>query len=443
MMHGGMDVVEQELRTPDPEKPTRLGGTRVALASMVGSMVEIYDFVIYGTAAALVFPQAFFPALGSAAGTAASFGTLGVAFVARPVGGVIFGHFGDRLGRKRTLVASLLIMGISTALVGILPTSHQIGVLAPVLLILLRAIQGLAAGGEWAGAVLFAAEHAPPKRRGLWTMFPQLGGNIAITGANLTFLIAALTLSDAQFASWGWRLPFLSSVLLVAVGLWIRVGLHETPVFRAAQQKVVASTLPVADAIRYQWIEILLGAGAGITAFSLQYLVNTWLISYASDKLELARTFVLSVGVAGGIVLAMGVIISASISDRVGRRRVLAGAHACGAIWAVFMFVFLRQPSHATYVMVVLVALLIAGFAFGPLAALLSELFSTRYRYTAAGLSYNLTGIIGGGLVPVAAAPFTERFGGLAFGGALSALSVIALVCTLAMRETREADLER
>lgn len=415
---------------------------RVAFAGLCGTLIEIYDFVIYGTAAALVFPQTFFPALGQAAGTVASLATLGVAFLARPVGGIIFGHFGDRLGRKRTLVASLLLMGVATALVGLLPPAAMIGVLAPIFLVILRIAQGLAAGGEWAGAALFVSEHAPAKNRARWTMFPQLGGTLAITLANLTFLATSFSMSNETFVSWGWRIPFVSSALLVAVGLWIRLGLEETPVFRNSSEERKTAGMPFADALSNQWRQVLLGAGVGITAFSLQYLSNTYLLAYASQSMQLPRNFILAIGAVGGVFLSIGVVLGSLLSDRIGRKKVLGAAHLAGAFWGVMMFVILGNPSAGTYAGAVLVAMLIAGVAFGPLSAVLTELFETRYRYTATGMAYNLTGVIGGGLVPLTAGPITAAFGAYVYGAFLASLSIVAFLCTLGIRETKNLDLQ-
>jgi MFS family permease len=414
---------------------------RIAIAAMSGTLIELYDFVIYGTAAALVFPKTFFPALGPTAGTVASFATLGVAFILRPLGSVVFGHFGDRLGRKKTLVASLLLMGFATIGVGLLPSAATIGVLAPILLIVLRGLQGLAAGGEWAGAALLVSENAPPGKRGAWTMFPQLGGTVAISLANLTFLIVSLGMSDESFVSWGWRLPFISSILLVAVGLWIRLGIDETPVFKEDQARNGSAKVPFVEAFKHQGGRIFLAAGLGITAFSLQYLSNTYLVSYAANTIDLGRTFVLTIGVFSGIVLSIAVVTSALLSDRIGRKLTIGVANIAGAFWAVLMFLVLEQETRVAYAIAVLVAMFIAGAAFGPMAAILTELFHTRYRYTAAGLSYNLTSIVGGGIVPLIAAPITAAYGVMVFAWCLAGLSVVAAICTFAVPETSKTSL--
>jgi MFS family permease len=423
-------------------QPTRSTMRKVALAGMSGTLIEIYDFVIYGTAAALVFPQTFFPALGSAAGIVASFATLGVAFVARPVGGLIFGHFGDRLGRKKTLVVTLLMMGIATALVGILPTTAQIGVAAPILLVILRFTQGLAAGGEWAGAALFVSEYAPATKRATWTIFPQLGGTLAVSLANLTFLITGFGMSNEAFVSWGWRLPFISSILLVAIGLWIRVSLEETPAFKETiVKKDVKTALPFAEAIKMQYREILLCAGIALTVFTLQYLGNTYMVSIAANSPELGRTFALVIGVFSGLVLSAGVISGALVADRIGRKKTIGFGNVAAALWGSVMFILIAQNSRVTYALAVLVAMFIAGWVYGPIAAFLSEMFQTRYRYTAVGLSYNLSGIIGGGVIPLIAGPVIVAYGPTFFGLCVGALSVIGAVCTLAVRETKSSEL--
>ena len=338
------------------------------------------------------------------------------------------------------LSSRTLGLGDTVTLLNLMPVF--LSVLAPIFLVILRVAQGIAAGGEWAGAALFVSEHAPVKNRARWTMFPQLGGTLAITLANLTFLATSFSMSNETFVSWGWRIPFVSSALLVAVGLWIRMGLQETPVFRNISKEDKKSGLPFVEALSKQWRQILLGAGVGITSFSLQYLSNTYLLAYASQSLHLPRNFILAIGAAGGIFLSIGVVAGSLLSDRIGRKKVLGAAHLVGAFWAVMMFVILSNPSPTAYASAVLVAMVIAGVAFGPLSAVLTELFDTRYRYTATGMSYNLTGVIGGGLVPLTAGPITAAFGAYVYGGALAGLSIIAFLCTLGIRETKNLDLQ-
>ena len=426
------------------QAPVPAGMRRIAVASAVGTMCEFYDFNIYGTAAALVFPHIFFPALGTAAGTAASFATLGVAFVARPFGSILFGHFGDRLGRKKTLIATLLTMGIATLLVGVMPTAAQIGVAAPILIVALRILQGLAAGGEYAGGVLFGAENAPKARRGAWAMFPNLGGGGAIILANVTFLLTALFMPAAAFTAWGWRIPFLASVILVAIGLWIRLKIDETPVFKQEVARAGVTRVPFIEAFRRQPRRILLAAGTAIGAvYVLTYIGGAYMTSYGTETLKLARTYVLTVAVAGGVAISLGVVAGALLSDRVGRRPVITGAVAVAAAWSLVLFPILDTKSPLAFAFGVPVTMLIAGFATGPVPSFLSELFATRYRYTAAGFSYSAAGVIGGAIPPYIASTVIPAAGGFAFGLILAALCLISLACVLSLRETRSYELDQ
>ncbi|MCT9137580.1 MFS transporter [Streptomyces violarus] len=416
---------------------------RVATASFVGTVIEFYDFGIYGTAAALVFPQIFFPALGPAAGTVASFAAYGVAFVARPFGSILFGHFGDRLGRKKSLIATMLLMGLATILVGCMPTANQIGVVAPILIVVLRILQGLAAGGEFAGAVLFSSEYAPKGKRGFWSMFANFGGGAAITLANLTFLLTTLFMSDGTFLSWGWRVPFLASFLLVIFGLWVRLRMDETPVFKKQIAQSGTSRIPFIEAFRHQPIQVLLAAGTVMIGFALTYIGGTYLVSYGTAVLELPRTFVLAMAMVGGLSISAGVVLGAVLSDRIGRRWVIVGAASVAVVWALALFPILDVGSRAVFAIGLPVTMFISGIATGPQGAFLSELFHTRYRYTAAGLSYSLAGMLGGGVPPLIAASVIDSFGGFAFGCILAGVCLVSLICVLTVGETRELDLER
>ena len=425
---------------PTTEDPKRM--RKVALASFMGTVIEFYDFIIYGTAAALVFSEVFFPALGAQAGTIVSFATLGVAFVARPFGAVLFGHFGDRLGRKRTLIATMLTMGIATMVIGLLPSADTIGIAAPILLIFLRVAQGLAAGGEWAGAALFTSENAPKDRRGFWSMFTNLGGAVANMLAATTFLVTSFTMSDDQFVSYGWRIPFLLSALLVIFGLYIRLKLDDTPVFREQAAAGGTSALPFAEAFRNQWKQILLGAGTLLMAFSLNYLGASYLTNYGTSTLDLTRSQVLGAGIFGGLMLGVGIVVGGTLSDRVGRRRVLLTANILGIPWALVLFPLLDTASLAAFWVGLAVSFLVAGLAFGVAGAFLSELFHTRYRYTAAGLAYSFAGIIGGALPPLIAASIIDSYGAFAFGLVLAGACVVSLISTLLVRETRDTELD-
>jgi metabolite-proton symporter len=418
---------------------------RVAIASCVGTAVEFYDFYIYGTAAALVFPKVFFPALGSTAGTVASFATFAVAFVARPVGAVSFGHYGDRLGRKRTLIVTLLLMGVSTMLIGLLPGAATIGVTAPVLLVVLRFTQGFAVGGEWAGATLLTAEYAPAGQRGRYGMFPQLGATIALALSSATFLIIGLTLgnTDRSFLDYGWRIPFLVSIVLVGVGLYVRLRIEETPVFREAQRRHPAAQAPLREAFTQAPREILLAAGATTIMFALFYTGTTYLTSYGTSPAGagLSRTLVLSLGIVAAVSMATGIIASAIASDRFGRRALIMLSCGAAAVWSLVLFPLLDTRSAMAFTVGVIITLGLMGLSYGPIGAFLPETFPTRYRYTGTGMSFNLAGILGGALPPLVAAPLAATFGSWAIGVLLCALSLLGLFCTRALAETKGRDL--
>ena len=422
--------------------PTPPAMRKVALASFVGTVIEFYDFGIYATAAALVFANAFFPALGEHAGTVVSYATLGIAFVARPLGSVLFGHFGDRLGRKRTLIATMSIMGAATVLIGLLPTAASVGVLAPLALVVLRIAQGLAAGGEWAGAALFTSEHSPQARRGFWAMFTNLGGAFANILALGTFLITDSYMSDEAFAAWGWRLPFICSILLVVFGLFVRLRIEETPAFEAeAKRRRSSDGLPFKEAFTHQWKEILLGAGALVMAFSLGYIGIAFLTNYGTAALGLPRRQVLGAGMFGNLLNCLAIIAGGALTDRFGRRQVLLVANIVGIPWALALFPLLDTGSLGAFWIGMSVTFLIAGVGFGVAGSFLSELFHTRYRYTAAGLSYSLAGVLGGAVPPLVAASLISSYGGFVFGIFLAAYCLIGLLCTLALRETRHREL--
>ncbi|MBW4818671.1 MFS transporter [Rhodococcus qingshengii] len=426
-----------------PTTPDHTTLRRVAFASSIGTTVEYYDFFIYGTAAALVFPKVFFPALGGTASIVASFGTFSVAFFARPVGGMLFGYYGDRLGRKKTLVATLMLMGLSTLLIGLVPGSATIGIAAPIILVLLRFCQGFAVGGEWAGATLLAAEYAPPGKRGLFAIFPQLGPSFAFILSCGTFLVTGAVLGDTNqaFLDYGWRIPFLFSVVLIGVGLYVRGNLEETPVFAAARDAAPAARkpegLPFVDAWKEQKDEILWSTGALATIFSFFYMGTAYLLSYGTKALEFSRPFVLTAGIIGAVILAAATIFSGLYSDRIGRRKVIMTSCALAIVWALALFPLLDTGSTLAFVLSIAGTLLIMGIAYGPTGALLPELFATRYRYTGAGLAYNLAAILGGAIPPLVAAPLTDAFGSIAIGVMLAALAVLSLVCTVKLSETK------
>lgn len=413
------------------------GMRRVAIASLMGTTIEFYDFFIFGTAAALVFSKVFFPGLGTAAGTAASFATFGVAFIARPFGAVLFGHFGDRIGRKRTLVTTLLMMGLATVMIGLLPTAATIGAAAPILLITLRIFQGLAMGGEWAGAVLLTTEHAPPGQRGRYSMFPQLGPSLAFGLTSTTFLITALTMSEEAFLAYGWRIPFVSSFVLVAIGFYMRLKIEETPVFKDAthQRKLVGN--PLVAVTRKQPREVLLAGGALTSMFAFFYIGGTYLMSYGTGQLQLDRTTVLMIGIPVSLFFMLTTAVAGIQSDRFGRRKVIIGGNIAGVLIGLVLFPLVDIGTPLAFGIGMALMLGIVGVALGPTGAYLPEIFATEYRYTGAGMGYNLAGIFGGALAPMLAASLASSYGGYAIGLMLSVTAILSLVCVLALKETR------
>ncbi|MDV3125348.1 MHS family MFS transporter [Mycobacterium sp. 21AC1] len=440
------------------EPPTERRKLRkVGAASLIGTTIEYYDFFVYGTAAALVFPTIFFPEASPAMGTMASFATFGVAFFARPVGSILFGHFGDVIGRKRTLVWTLLIMGLSTVLIGLLPGydsgtfglfENGIGLWGPLLLVVMRFLQGLALGGEWAGATLLTAEYAPKKQRGRMAVYPQLGPACAFFLASGTFFLTSITIGDASkaFINYGWRFPFIASLLLVIVGLWIRLSVQETPVFQEHQRnrdrQAAPVKLPFADAIRSQWRQIVISGLAMSTVFSMFYTGATFMTSYGTSTLEFSRTMILGCGMVAAVVLGIVTAAAAIYSDRVGRKKVIAAAYAGTVVWSLLMFPLLDTGSPIAFLIAVTITLSVYGVANGPAGALLPEMFESRFRYTGAGLSYNLGGIIGGAIPPILAAQIVASHGSFWVGVLLAALSAVSLVCVLALPETKDNVLE-
>jgi len=417
---------------------------RIALASFTGTVIEFYDLTLYAVTASLVFAEVFFPALGPVGGTVAAFGSLGVAFVARPVGALIFGHFGDRLGRKRMLVTTLLLMGGATVVVGAMPTAEQIGIAAPIAIVLMRIVQGVAAGGELAGAALFSTESAPAAKRGFWTMFTSLGGGFSIVLANATLLAVAVWLSDEQFVSFGWRIPFLASALLIVVGLYIRLKIDESPVFEAEAQAGRSEgrpTVPFVEAWRLQPRQMLLVGGISIMQAAFTYLGATYFANLGTTQLGLTRNTVLVAGIVGGLCWALGVVVGATASDRVGRRPVLLVATGTAVVWALLVFPILASASGGVYLLLLCVTMLIAGLEIGPINVMLSELFDTRYRYTASAFAYNIGLVLGGAVPPLVGGPITASYGAFVFGLFLTFLCLISLLSAIGLPETRHRDL--
>lgn len=427
--------------------PSRAVMRRVSTASAVGTTIEFYDFMIYGTAAALVFPTVFFPVLGNAAGTVASFATFGVAFVARPLGSIIFGHFGDRVGRKRTLITTLLLMGIATVLIGVLPSAHTIGILAPIALVTLRVCQGLAVGGEWAGATLLTAEYAPPHQRGFYGVFPQLGPPLGFGLASATFLIVnrwAGETSDA-FLAWGWRVPFLASALLVLIGLWVRLKVDETPVFTRQQAEAKATgreSSPVIAVFREQPRELLLAAGAMTMLFAFFYLGTAFLTSYGTSAMGLDRETVLSLGILGALVFTLSVVISGTLSDKIGRRSIVLFSCIVSIPWALVLFPILDGGTAWDFFVGLSGTLFIMGLSYGPAGSMLPEMFRTEYRYTGAGTAYSIAAAVGGGAAPILASWISEIGESYQIGIMLACFGVLSSICLLFLTETNRRAME-
>ncbi len=409
---------------------------RILAASLIGTAVEFYDFYIYATAASLVFGPLFFPSENPSAQLLAAYASFAVAFVARPIGALVFGHFGDRIGRKSTLVASLLVMGGSTLGIAFLPTYASAGWLAPLLLCTLRFGQGFGLGGEWGGAALLAVENAPPGWHGRYGMFPQLGAPVGFIAANGLFLLLGLWLSDADFKAWGWRLPFLASALLVGVGLWVRLKLTETPAFTALAATGPPPAVPIAELLRLHWRQTLGGSFGVIACFALFYLSTAFALGHGTTKLGYARDTFLGVQLIAILFLAIGILLSGWLSDRFSPRAVLTagclGAIATGAALAPM----LGSGSLLLIGIFLSLALFVMGFVYGPLGAWLPGLFPARVRYTGASMAFNTGGILGGGLAPVLAQSLSDR-GGLGWvGGYLGVAATASLIAVLALRSS-------
>ncbi|QUR69541.1 MFS transporter [Mycobacterium spongiae] len=424
-------------------EPGRRDLRRVAVASTVGTAIEFYDFYIYGTAAALVFPTVFFPNMSPATATVASMGTFAAAFFSRPLGAAFFGHFGDRLGRKVTLIATLLIMGLSTVAVGLTPGAATIGVAAPLIVVALRLAQGFAVGGEWAGSALLAAEYAPTAKRGWYGMFTSLGVGIALVLTSLTFLGVKLTIGDtsATFIQWAWRVPFLLSTLLIAIALYVRLTIDETPVFKTQLATTTPSRAPIAGVFRRQPRNVALAAGSMVGAFTFVFMASTYLTTYAHHDRGLSQNAILFAGMLGGVVWIAVAMCSASACDRWGRRPVILSGWALGVPWSFAAIALIDTGSPILFTVAILGIYAIVALAFAPMAAFVPELFHTRHRYTGAGLALNLAGIIGGAIPPMVADPLRNHYGSWTIGFMMAILVLISLVSTYRLPETRGTSL--
>ena len=416
---------------------------RVALASFVGTAIEWYDFFIYGTAAALVFGQLFFPPNENPLiGTLAAFATYAVGFAARPIGGVVFGHFGDRIGRKSMLVITILTMGLATFLIGVLPTFAQVGIWAPVLLVVLRLIQGFSVGGEWGGAALMTVEHAPEGRRGYygsWTMAASPAGAMLATGA----FVLVSGLPDEQFLAWGWRVPFLLSVVLVGVGLFIRLRILETPAFERIKEARTEARMPVVEAVREHPRSVILAAGMNLGFNTFIFVLFTFMLSYATTQLGLPRGVVLQATVVGGAVQIVSVLAFSALSDRVGRRPVMLAGAAFLALYAFPLFWLVNTGSPAAIFLALAIGFFGSAAIFGPMAAFIAESFGTRVRYSGASLGYQMGAVLGGGLSPFVATALLAWSGGESWSVSayLVVGAVISLVSVYLLAETYRTEL--
>jgi MFS family permease len=412
---------------------------QVIVASLIGTTIEWYDFFLYGTAAALVFGKLFFPGADPLTGVLQAFLTYSLGFVARPIGGLVFGHFGDRIGRKQLLMASLILMGVSSAAMGLLPTYAQIGVAAPVLLAALRFVQGFAVGGEWGGAVLMAGEFGDAKRRGTWAGWPQVGvpaGNLLAAGV---MAVMAATLNERDFLGWGWRVAFLLSGALVAVGWWVRSTLSESPEFEAAVAKAPAARepAPALQALKHRPGGIAIGAGLKFGENIAYYILTTFSIAYLAD-LHVKRQIGLNAVLIGSFVEMLTLPLFSALSDRIGRRTVYAFGASAMAIWAFVFFGLLHSGGAVVVAGAMVVGLILHGAMYGPQAAFISELFPTRYRYSGASISYQVTSIFAGSLAPVIAVALLQRtHSTTAISIYVAAACAVSALAALMARETK------
>jgi len=404
---------------------------RAVLASVVGTTIEWYDFFLYGTAAALIFPKLFFPGSDPYIGVLLAFGTQFGGFAARPIGAAIFGHYGDRIGRKATLIATLLIMGIGTALIGLLPTYAAIGVAAPILLTVLRILQGIAVGGEWGGSVLLAMEWGSTKRRGFMASWPQMGVPLGLLLS--TFLVQVMSATTGpDFEVWGWRVPFLVSLLLVAVGLYVRLRVLESPEFAAVKERKEVVRLPLTEVLRTQWREVLLSAFVRLSEQAPFYLFITFVLTYGTQHLKLTRGSLLTDTMIAAAVGLVGVPLFGHLSDLIGRRRMYGIGVVCTGLFAFPYFGLLNTREAALVLLAIVLSLVFHDMQYGPQAALIAESFGTNVRYSGAGLGYQLASVIAGGPAPLIAAAILKNTGsstGIAwYIVGCAVISMIALV---------------
>jgi metabolite-proton symporter len=417
---------------------------RVLVASLVGSSIEWFDYFLYGTVAALVFNQIFFVTEDPAIGTILAFASFALAFFIRPFGGIIFSHIGDRIGRKKTLVLTLSIMGIATFGMGLLPTYQAIGIWAPILLITLRLVQGLGIGGEWGGALLLAVEYAPAEKRGLYGSIPQMGITIGMLLGTIALSIMTL-LPEGPFMTWGWRVPFILSALLVVFGLWVRKGIDETPSFKNVQEKGEIPKIPLVTTLKTHWREVLIAIGAKVVETAPFYIFSTFVVSYATTNLGFSRTAILNSVMVGTIVTTILIPVMGALSDRVGRKPLYVYGTIAMALYAFPYFWLVNQESVALLVIATVLGL---GIIWAPITAVLgtmfSEIFSAEVRYTGISLGYQIGAAVAGGTAPLVAATLLLKFNNSYVPVALYIIftAVVSLLAIWAVKDRRGQELD-
>ncbi|OLP61367.1 MFS transporter [Xaviernesmea oryzae] len=403
---------------------------RVLLASLIGTTIEFFDFYVYATAAVLVFPKIFFPASDPTSALLASFATFSIAFFARPLGAIVFGHFGDRVGRKTTLVAALLTMGVSTVVIGLVPSYESIGVLAPLLLAVCRFGQGFGLGGEWGGAVLLATENAPPGKRSWYGMFPQLGAPVGLFLSSGFFWLLLHVMSQDALLSWGWRIPFVASIVLIAVGLWVRLSITETPDFQKAIDKHERVAVPVAELFRNHKRSIVLGTFVALVTFVLFYIGSAYLLSYNTKVLGIPFLDALEVQLFGAVIFGIAIPIAGKMAEKLGRREVLIATTVAIGLFSFLVPVLLAGALSGVY-MFVLIGMFLMGMTYGLIGTALAAPFPTRVRYTGSSITFNFAGIFGASLAPYIATYLQATYGMAYVGYYLGIAALITLACIL------------
>jgi MFS transporter, MHS family, shikimate and dehydroshikimate transport protein len=436
------DMMQQMEGRMSVQERKQTSHVKVATASLIGTAIEWYDFFLYGTAAALIFNKLFFPTFDPWVGTLLAFATYALGFVARPLGGLVFGHYGDTIGRKTMLYLTLLIMGVATAVIGLLPTYETAGTWAAVLLIACRLVQGFGLGGEWGGAVLMAVEHAPENRRGFYGSWPQLGAPLGLVLGTLVFSIFSATMNDADFIAWGWRLPFLFSIVLVIIGLWIRFTLAESPEFQKVKEAKQETKMPIIEAIRMHPKNILLAMGARFAENGFFYIYATFVLAYATQALGMNRQVVLNGVLIAAAFETFTIPAFGALSDRVGRRPVYIGGAVFSALMSFPLFMLLATKTPQLAWIAIILGLAVGHAAmYGPQASFFSELFGTKVRYSGVSLGYNLASIFAGALSPLIATSLMAMYKPETWpiSAYMIVLAVITIVSVYYASETRKS----